>query len=70
MFIKCGRRFKWKIENGSPGDFVNLFIVCSSCQRKFVICPFLDEETNGSYRFAKGLAHLWGGGNFHAKPAF
>jgi hypothetical protein len=27
-------------------------------QWKFVICPFVDEETNGSYPFAKGLAHL------------
>jgi hypothetical protein len=28
--------------------FFNQFTVCSSCKRKFVICPFVDEETNGS----------------------
>jgi hypothetical protein len=42
--------------------FFNLFTVCSSCKRKFVICPFVDEEKNGSYPFAtklNGLAHLW-----------
>ncbi len=40
-----------KTENGSPGDFLNLFIICSSCKWKFVIFPFVDEETNGSYPF-------------------
>jgi hypothetical protein len=29
-------------------------------QRKFVICPFLDEETKGSYPFANGLNGLNG----------
>jgi hypothetical protein len=34
-------------------------------QTEFVVCPFVDEETNGSYLFANGLnranglAHLW-----------
>jgi hypothetical protein len=41
--------------------FLNLFIVCSSCQWKFVVYPFIDEETNVSCPFAHGLkgrAHL------------
>jgi hypothetical protein len=41
--------------------FLNTFTVCSSCKWKFVICSFVDEETNGSYPFANGLiglAHL------------
>ncbi len=45
--------------------FPNQFIVCSSCKRKFVVCPFVYEETNRNYSFANGLnrpnglAHLW-----------
>ncbi len=45
--------------------FLNPFTVCSSWKRKFVICPFLDKETNRWYLFANGLnglnglAHLW-----------
>jgi hypothetical protein len=41
--------------------FLNLFSVCSSCKRKLFVCPFVDEETNGTYPFANGLnglAHL------------
>jgi hypothetical protein len=45
-------------ENGSPDFFLNPFTVCSSYKRKFVICPFVDEETNGSYLFANGLNGL------------
>jgi hypothetical protein len=29
------------------GNFFNPFIICSSCKRKFVDGPFVDEETNG-----------------------
>jgi hypothetical protein len=32
--------------------------VCSLCKQKFVVCPFVDEETNGSYPFANGLNGL------------
>ncbi len=45
--------------------FLHLFSVCSSYKRKFVVCPFVDEETNGSYLFSNGLnginglARLW-----------
>jgi hypothetical protein len=52
---------KYQTENGNPCDFLNLFTICSSCKRKFVVCPFVDEETNESYPFANGLngiAHL------------
>ncbi len=41
--------------------FFNPFTVCSLWKLKFVVCPFVDEETNGSYPFANGLngpAHL------------
>jgi hypothetical protein len=41
--------------------FFNPFTVCSSYKQKFVVCPFIDEETNESYPFANGLnglAHL------------
>jgi hypothetical protein len=31
-----------------------LFTVCSSCKQKFVVCPLVDEETNGSYPIANG----------------
>ncbi len=34
-------------ENGSPGDFPSS--VCSSYNLKFVVCPFVNEETNGNY---------------------
>ncbi len=30
------------------------FTVCSSCKRKFVVCLFAYEETNGRYPFANG----------------
>jgi hypothetical protein len=38
--------------------FLNPFTVGSWCKRKFVVCPFVDEETNGSYPFANGLNEL------------
>ncbi len=33
-----------KTENESPGVFPHPFTVCSSCERKFVVYPFVDEE--------------------------
>jgi hypothetical protein len=50
-----------KKENGrrvAHAVFLNLFTVCSWCKGKFVICPFVDKETNGSYAFANGLNRL------------
>ncbi len=38
--------------------FLNPFTICSSCTRKFVVCPFADKETGGSYLFANGLKGL------------
>ncbi len=38
--------------------FLNPFTVCSSCIQKFISCPFVDEETKGSYPFANGLNGL------------
>jgi hypothetical protein len=35
--------------------FLHPFTICSSCTRKFVVFPFIDEETNRSYPFANGL---------------
>ncbi len=40
--------------------FFNPFAVCSSCIRKFVVCPFVYAETNVSYPFAIGLNGLNG----------
>ncbi len=46
----------FQTENGIPGKFLlNPFTVYSLCKRKFVVCPFVDEDTNGLNR----LAHLW-----------
>ncbi len=60
-FICC--RLKRKME--AQAIFPYIFIVCSSCKwLKFVVCPFVYEETNGSYSLANrvnrlnGLAHL------------
>ncbi len=36
-------------------SFFNPFNIFSSCNRKFVVCPFVAKETNGSYMFANGL---------------
>jgi hypothetical protein len=60
VYICCS--FKWKAE--AQAIFLNPFTVCSSCKRIFVVCPFVDEETNWSYLFTNrlnglnGLAHL------------
>ncbi len=52
---KHGQREKWrhgdirrKME--AQAIFLNLFTVCSLYKRKFVICPFVDEnQTEGIY---------------------
>ncbi len=43
----------WKTEANAV--FLSPSTVCSSCKRKFVVCPFVDKETNRSYPFANGL---------------
>jgi hypothetical protein len=45
-------------QKSDPAFFLNPFTICSSCNRKFDLCPFIDEETNGSYPFANGLNGL------------
>jgi hypothetical protein len=41
------KKIKWKTE--AHAIFLNSFNVCSLSKRKFVVFPFVDEETNGSY---------------------
>ncbi len=58
VYICC--RVKQKTE--AQAIFLNPFSVCSSCKRKFVVCPFVYEETNGNYPFSNGvtgLVYLW-----------
>ncbi len=54
METKSEGRFKTKAQT----TFLNPFTMCSSCERKFAVCPFIDEETNGSYPFANRLNRL------------
>ncbi len=48
--------------------FISPFTICSSCKLKYVVYPFIYEETNASYPFTNGLnrlnrlgrlVHLW-----------
>jgi hypothetical protein len=39
-----------KQKTESQAIFLNPFTVCSSCKRKFVVCPFVHEVTNGSLK--------------------
>jgi hypothetical protein len=48
----------FQTETEAQAIFLNLFAVCSSCRRKFVVCLFVYEETHGSYPFANGLNGL------------
>jgi hypothetical protein len=38
--------------------FLNPFTVCSSWKRKFIVCPFVDEESNGRNLLTNGLNRL------------
>jgi hypothetical protein len=58
IYVLCCRftkKIKWKRKN--QVIFLNPFTVCSSCKRKFVVCPLV-EETNGSCSFTNGLNRL------------
>jgi hypothetical protein len=57
-YIFIYRCFKWKME--AQVIFLNLFTVCSSCKRKFVVCLSGFQETNGTSPFVKGLNRLNG----------
>ncbi len=52
-------------KNRSQMIFLNPMTVCYLFKRKFVVCPSVIEETNGSCPFANGLnglsgiAHSW-----------
>jgi hypothetical protein len=50
---------KRKTQN-AQAIFLNPFNVCSSNKCNFVVCLFVEEETNGSYPFANGLNGLNG----------
>ncbi len=47
-----------KLTNEAQAIVKNLITVCSSCERKFFVCPFVYKETNGSYPFVNGLNRL------------
>jgi hypothetical protein len=47
---------KGKIE--AKAVFLNPFTVYSSCKLKFVVCLFIEKETNRSYLFVNGLNGL------------
>jgi hypothetical protein len=42
--------WRHQTENGVDAIFLSLVIICSLRKRKFVVCPVVDEETNGSYK--------------------
>jgi CRISPR/Cas system-associated endonuclease/helicase Cas3 len=56
---------KWRHGDIGHGDIIpkteaqaishNQFSISSWCKRKFVVCPFVDEETNGSFQLANEL---------------
>jgi hypothetical protein len=64
-YMKTSNR---KRKTEAQAIFLNPFTFYSLCKRKFVICPFVNEETNRSYPFAHGFigfiglnghAYLW-----------
>jgi hypothetical protein len=63
---KHGNMETWRHAHGdikrkteAQSIFPNPFTICSLCKRKFVVCPFIDEETKVSYPFANGLNGLY-----------
>ncbi len=47
--------FCFKRKTEAQAIFLNPFTICSSCKQKFVVCPFVDEDTNGRYLYANRL---------------
>ncbi len=45
IYICC--HFKQNTLHVRPGDFLHPFTACSLCKQKFVLCPFVYEESNG-----------------------
>ncbi len=71
---KKGRKHRWApmVKRTLTGSIItdwreffytaDQFTICWLCKLKYVVCPFVDEERNGSILFANGLnglAHLW-----------
>jgi hypothetical protein len=63
--LRNGKMETWRHGHGeirrkieAQALFLNLITVCSSCKGKLIFCPFVDEETNGSYPLANGLNGL------------
>jgi hypothetical protein len=46
------------MENGSPDDFPQSVYSLLIVQTKFIVCPFFDEETNGSHPYVSRLNGL------------
>ncbi len=67
---KLGDMKKWtwrhKRKTEPQAIFLNPFTVCSSCKQKFVVCQFVYDKTNRTYRYPftnglndlNGLSHL------------
>jgi hypothetical protein len=51
---------KEKRKTEARAIFINPCTICSSCKWKFIVCPSVDKDTNGSYPFANGLNRLNG----------
>ncbi len=60
IFILYAALSNWRWKTEAQAIVLNPFTICSSYKWKFVICTFVDEETNGSYPFANGLNGLNG----------
>ncbi len=45
----------FETESGNQTIFLNPFTCFAECKSKFVVCPFVYKETNGSYPYANGL---------------
>jgi hypothetical protein len=57
---KFYEKIKQKCKMEARAIFINPFIVCSSCKRKFAVCLFAGEEINGCFLLANGLNGLNG----------
>jgi prepilin-type processing-associated H-X9-DG protein len=70
--VFCSSHFPYKYINICKEKWHHIYITiryqwdhCSLCKWKFVVCLFVNKETNQSYPFANGLnrlnrlAHLW-----------
>ncbi len=56
--LRILQKIELETDNGRPEDFLLSVYSLLKCKQKFVVFPFVDEETNGSYQFAHGLNRL------------